>query len=52
MKALTEHRTHSVEFKRQISQEYLGRETLRGLSRRHDISRNLIRVRVEKYQGR
>lgn len=48
---MTKHRTHSVEFKRQVVQEYLGGETLHGLSKRHDLSRNLIRVWVEKYQG-
>jgi transposase-like protein len=45
------HRTHSVEFKRQVSQEYLGGETLHALSKRHDVSRNLIRIWVEKYQA-
>jgi transposase-like protein len=51
MKAMTKHRTHSVDFKRQVSQEYLGGETLHALSKRHDVSRNLIRVWVEKYQA-
>jgi transposase-like protein len=51
MKAMAKHRTHSVEFKRQVSQEYLAGETLHGLSKRHDISRQLIRVWVEKYQA-
>jgi transposase len=51
MKAMAKHRTHSVEFKRQVSQEYLAGETLHGLSNRHDISRQLIRVWVEKYQA-
>lgn len=48
---MAKHRTHSVEFKRQVSQEYLAGETLHGLSKRHDISRNLIRIWVEKYQA-
>jgi transposase len=48
---MAKHRTHSVELKRQVSQEYLGGETLHALSRRHDISRNLIRVWIEKYQA-
>ena len=48
---MAKHRTHSVEFKRQVSQEYLAGETLHGLSKRHDISRQLIRVWVEKYQA-
>jgi transposase-like protein len=33
------------------TQEYLAGETLHGLSNRHDISRQLIRVWVEKYQA-
>lgn len=41
---MARHRSHSVEFKRQVAQEYLGGETLHGLARRHDISRNLVRV--------
>ena len=48
---MAKHRTHSADFKRQIAQEYLGGETLHGLSKRHDISRNLIRSRVETYQA-
>ncbi|MET3524684.1 hypothetical protein [Mesorhizobium abyssinicae] len=45
---MAKHRTHSVEFKRQVSQEYFGGETLHALSKRHDISRNLIRIWVER----
>jgi len=45
------HRSHSVEFKRQVAQEFLGGETLHGLAKRHDISRNLIRIWVEKYEA-
>ena len=48
---MAKHRSHSVEFKRQVAQEYLGGETLHGLAKRHDISRNLIRVWVEKYEA-
>ncbi len=48
---MAKHRTHSVDFKRQVSQEYLGGETLHALSKRHDVSRNLIRAWVEKYQA-
>jgi transposase len=51
MKAMAKHRTHSVEFKRQVSQEYLSGETLHGLSKRHNVSRNLIRIWVDKYQA-
>jgi transposase len=48
---MAKYRSHSIEFKRQIAQEYLAGETLHGLEKRHDISRNLIRVRVERYQS-
>ena len=34
-----------------MSQEYLAGETLHGLSRRHNVSRNLIRIWVDKYQS-
>lgn len=44
------HRSHSMEFKRQVVQEYLDGETLHGLSKRHDVSRQLIRVWLEKYE--
>lgn len=45
------HRRHSVEFKRQVVQEYLsGEESLHGLAKRHDVCRNLIRVWIEKYE--
>lgn len=48
---MARHRSHSVEFKRQVAQEFLAGETLHGLAKRHDISRNLIRVWVEKYEA-
>jgi transposase-like protein len=41
---MAKHRTHSIQFKRQVVQEYLGGETLYGLAKRHEISRTLIRV--------
>ncbi|WP_368039316.1 MULTISPECIES: hypothetical protein [unclassified Tardiphaga] len=41
---MRKHRTHSVEFKRQVSQEYLGGETLHGLAKRRNVSHNLIRI--------
>jgi hypothetical protein len=41
----------SVEFRRQVAQEFLAGETLRGLAKRYDISRNLIRIGVEKYEA-
>jgi transposase len=47
---MAKYRSHSIEFKRQIAQEFLAGETLHSLAKRHDISRNLIRVWVERYQ--
>jgi transposase-like protein len=44
MEAMVKQRSHSVEFKRQVAQEFLAGETVHGLAKRHDISRNLIRV--------
>jgi putative transposase len=37
--------------KRQMAQEFLAGETLHGHSKRHDVSRNLIRVWVQKYDA-
>ena len=34
-----------------FAQEYLGGEPLKGLARRHDISRNLVRLWVAKYEA-
>ena len=48
---MAKHRTHSIEFKRQVVREYLGGETWHGLARRHDVSRNLIRIWVQKYEA-
>jgi transposase-like protein len=51
MKAMAKHRSYSVDFKRQVAQEFLSGETLHGLAKRHDISRNLIRIWVDKYEA-
>ena len=45
------HRTHSIAFKRQVVQEYLAGETLHGLARRHELSRTLIRIWVDKFEA-
>jgi transposase len=50
MKAMSKHRSHSIEFKRQVAQEFIAGETLHALSKRHDISRQLIRIWVAKYE--
>jgi transposase len=47
---MAKHRTYSIEFKRQLAQEFLAGETLHGLAKRHDICRNLIRLWVQKYE--
>jgi transposase len=45
------HRSHSIDFKRQVVAEYHAGETLHALGRRHDLSRNLIRIWVEKAES-
>lgn len=45
------HRSHSIEFKRQVAQELIGGELLHGLAKRHDISRNPIRILVSKCEA-
>src|SRR5438309_11402376 len=44
-------RSHSIEFKRQVAQEFIAGESLYALSKLHDISRQLIRVWVQKYEA-
>ena len=39
---MAKHRTHSIEFKRQVVQEFLGGKSPHALAKRHGISRNLI----------
>ena len=51
MEARTKHRSHSVAFKRQVAEEFIAGETLHGLSKRHDISRQLIRIWVGKFEA-
>ena len=48
---MAKHRTHSIEFKRQIAQDFIAGETLHALASRHDISRNLIRIWVRKFEA-
>jgi transposase-like protein len=45
------HRSHSIGFNRQVVAEYHAGETLHALSRRYDLSRNLIRIWVEKAEA-
>jgi transposase-like protein len=48
MEAMTKHRSHSAAFKRQVAEEFIAGETLHALSKRHDISRQLI----QEYEAR
>ena len=48
---MAKHRSHSIEFKRQIAQEFIAGETLHALTKRHDVSRNLIRIWVKKLEA-
>ena len=51
MEAMTKHRSHSAAFKRQVAEEFIAGETLHSLSQRHDISRQLIRIWVSKFEA-
>src|SRR6266705_5799253 len=51
MEAMAKHHTYSIEFKRQVAQEYIAGETLHALAKRHDLSRNLNRIWVAKYEA-
>src|ERR671911_187852 len=48
---MAKHRSYSIDLKRQVVQEYLGGKTLHSLAKRHDISRNLIRIWLAKYEA-
>ena len=49
---MARHRRCSVDFKRRVAQEDLADGmTLSALARHHDISRNLIRLWVEKHEA-
>jgi transposase len=47
---MAKYRNHSIEFKRQVAQEFIAGETLHSLAKRHDLSRFLIRIWVGKYE--
>ena len=48
---MAKHRIHSIEFKRQVALDFVAGETLHGLAKRHDISRNLIRIGWKKLEA-
>jgi transposase len=51
MEAMTKHRSHSAAFKRQVAEEFIAGETLHSISKRHDVSRQLIRIWVGKFEA-
>src|SRR5467141_2797055 len=48
---MARHRTHSLEFKRQVAQEFLACEPRHGLAKRYELARNLIRIWVQKFEA-
>ncbi len=49
---MARYRTHTVEFKRRLVEEHFGSGAgLSELARRHDISRELLRTWVKKYEA-
>lgn len=48
---MARHRSHSIEFKRQVAQEFIAGETLHSLAKQYDISRTLIRIWVKKFEA-
>jgi transposase len=48
---MARYRTHTIEFKRRVAEEHLGGVSLNELARRHDISRELLRTWVKKYEA-
>ncbi len=51
MEVMTKYRSHSAAFKRQVAEEFIAGETLHGLWQRHDISCQLIRTWVSKFEA-
>ncbi len=48
---MMKHRSHSVAFRRQVAQEFIAGETLHALSKRHDVSRQLISIWVGEFEA-
>ena len=49
---MARHRSFSFEFKRQVVKDFLeGRAGMHELARRHSLSRNLIRLWIQKYEA-
>ncbi|HEX4171896.1 MAG TPA: helix-turn-helix domain-containing protein [Acetobacteraceae bacterium] len=48
---MTRHRSDSAAVKRQVAEAFIAGETLHALPKRHDISRQLIRICVGKFEA-
>ena len=48
---MARYRTYTIEFKRRVVEEHLAGVGLTELARRHDISRELLRTWVKKYEA-
>ena len=49
---MARYRTYTIEFKRRVAEEHLsGGTSLNELARRHDLSRELLRIWVKKYEA-
>lgn len=49
---MARYRTYTIEFKRRVAEEHLsGGTSLSELARRHDVSRELLRIWVKKYEA-
>jgi transposase-like protein len=49
---MAQHRTYTIELKQQVVQEHLSQGTsLNQLARRHDISRELLRIWMRKHEA-
>jgi transposase len=48
---MKKYRSYSIEFKRQVSQEFLAGEPLGVVSKRHAVNGHLIRTWVTKYES-
>jgi transposase len=49
---MARYRTYTIEFKRQVAEEHLSQGTsLSQLARRHDVSRELLRIWVRKHEA-
>jgi len=50
MEVMARHRLHSLAFQRQVAGQFIAGETLHPLSKRRDVSRQLIRIWVGKVE--